>query len=240
MIKNLSTILLLAFLLFSCNSKHKESELTNWKTENYIDSVQILLTNEYKFNEAYSSGASSFLVKAKNDTFLCTAKHLIGDAMGIDPEIKTDAFNSSLIYWKAFPRGDKLSKDTIIGSKLVNEKISDVDIILQECKLEQSNNILALTPRFTRAKRGERFEIIGCEYIDFDCHQRSYSATMDSYESGLLILKSATNFSANGFSGAPVIDSKGLVIGVLSGGGEFEGNLYVSIEPLSKVKKYLQ
>ncbi|MFK7749602.1 MAG: hypothetical protein AB8B65_14495 [Kordia sp.] len=240
MIKKLSTILVFTLLLLSCNSKQENSNLINWKTKNYIDSVQVLLTNEYKFNEAYGSGASSFLIKTKSNTLLCTAKHLLGNAMGIDPEVKTDKFNSSLISWKAFPRNDKLSKDTIIGSKLVNEKISDVDIILQECKLGQSNNIIALTPRFTKAKKGEQFEIIGCEYSEFDCHQRSYFATMDSYESGLLILKSVRNFNATGFSGAPVIDSKGLVIGVLSGGGEFEGNFYLSIEPLVKVKKYLQ
>jgi hypothetical protein len=240
MIKNISATLILTLLLLSCNSKNKTDKTTNWKTDNYIDSVQILLTNQYNLNESSSFGASSFLVKAKNDTLLCTAKHLLGDAMGIIPEVKTDKFNSVLVSWKAFPRGDKLSKDTITGTKLVNEKIADVDIILQECKLGESNNIIALTPRFTRAKKGERFEIIGCEYTDFDCHQRSYYATMDSYESGLIALKSETKFEATGFSGAPVIDSKGLVIGVLSAGGEFEGDLYLFIEPLTKVKTYLQ
>ncbi|MEM6687062.1 MAG: trypsin-like peptidase domain-containing protein [Bacteroidota bacterium] len=198
------------------------------------------MRNDYKFAEASGSGASAFLVKSKKDTLLCTAKHLLGEAMGIEPEIKTTEFNSALHYWKAFPNTDKLSTDTIVGTKLITEKINDIDIILQECKLGKNNTILPLTPRFKDAKYGERFEIIGCEYIDFDCHQRIYYATAETYEGGQLFLRSKTDFNPVGFSGAPVIDAKGFVIGILSGGAEFQGNLYLAIEPLSKVKTYLQ
>ena len=45
---------------------------------------------------------------------------------------------------------------------------------------------------------------------------------------------------AIGMSGSPVIDASGYVVGVLVGGGVFEDKMYLSVEPLSKVKKYLE
>ncbi|WP_445710929.1 hypothetical protein [Flavobacterium sp.] len=240
MIKKSISIFLLLLLNISCTSKETVAQRETWKTKNYINTVQILLTNSYEFKQASGSGASSFLIKAKGDTLLCTAKHLLGEAMGIDPEIKTNAFNTSLKYWKAFPRDPKLSTDPITGKQLVTEEINEIDIILQKCKMGTKNNIIALSPRFTKATTGETFEIIGCEYSDFKCHQRVFSATYDSYENGQLYVKSKSNFDATGFSGAPVIDKNGLVIGILTGGGEFEDDLYLVIEPLTKIESYLK
>ena len=222
------------------SSKAADSKKESWKLDNYIDSVQILLMNEYQLNESTGYGASSFLIKGKGDTLLCTAKHLLGEAMGIRPEIKTKNFNSALVYWKAFPRSGKISNDTVFSTKLITEKHNNVDIILQDCKLGEENNIIALNPRFSKAKKRERFEIIGCEYSDSECHQRRYFAVMDSYEDGKILLKSETKFAPSGFSGAPVIDANGLVIGLLSGGGEFEGSLYLAIEPFSRIETYLK
>lgn len=247
---NKSIIVLLFILLtVSCSSKkhenknslgNQEIESEPWKLENYIDSVQILLTNDYKLDNSYGSGASSFLIKTNGDTLLCTAKHLLGEAMGINPEIKTNQFNSSLEYWKAYPRNGKIANDTITVSKLITEKQNDVDIVLFDCQLQKDNHITVLTPRFSKPLKEEKFEIIGCEYSDSECHQRRYYATMDSYEDGKILLKSEVKFTPSGFSGAPVIDSKGLVIGLLSGGGEFEGELYLAIEPISKIETYLK
>ena len=85
---------------------------SNKKISLNIDSCQILLTNEYEVNGSQSYGASSFLIKSKEDTLLCTAKHLLGEAMGISPEIKTDSFNSYDFKWLAYARNDTLSSDT--------------------------------------------------------------------------------------------------------------------------------
>lgn len=241
--------LLVSLLLVSCSSprqenkneqQSQENKNESWKFENYIDSVQILLTNEYRLDKSVSYGASSFLIKAKGDTLLCTVKHLLGEAMGISPEIKTNKFNSKFGYWKAYPRIGKITNDTISVSKLITENQNDIDIILLDCELGKDNAISTLTPRFSKATKDEKFEIIGCEYSDTECYQRIYFATMDSYEGGQILLKSEVKFAPSGFSGAPIIDSKGLVIGILSGAKEFEGELYLAIEPLSKIENYLK
>ena len=247
--KRIVLALLTGTLIIGCisqNQRNENEELTQedkkeyWKVNNYIDSVQILLTNEYQLDQSLGNGASSFLIKAKRDTLLCTAKHLLGEAMGINPEIKTDKFNSSLKYWKAYPRNGKISKDTISVTKLITEKQNDIDIILLDGQFGKENNIVALTPRFSKIREEEKLEIIGCEYTDWDCHQRKYVATMYSDLDGQILLKSEDKFSPSGFSGAPVIDSNGLVAGLLSGGGEYEGDLYLTIEPISKIATYLK
>ncbi len=231
---------ILLLLLLSCKSTPEEATKESWKTSNYINSVQILLTNEYQLGESTTSGASSFLILTKEDTLLCTAKHLLGEDMGISPEVKTDEFNSKLVYWDAFPRTEELASDIITVTKMVTEEINKRDIILLDCELAKPNSIQPLTPRFTKAKRGERFEVIGCEYADESCFQNSYFGTMDGYESGQIVLKSEVKFDASGFSGAPVIDENGYVIGVLSGGGLFRGNQYLGVEPVKSIEGYFQ
>lgn len=240
MIKNLLLTFTLSLYFINTHSQTITNKKQAWKTNDYINSSQILLTNEYKFGNSVFNGASSFLIETAKDTLLCTAKHLLGDAMGVIPEIKTSQFNKKLQYWKVYPRNNKLSKDTIWCTQLINEELNDIDIILLNCKLNQFNNIIPLKPRLTPLKSGEKLEIIGCEYEDFNCHQKKYNAILkDHYEEKILI-ESKTKFSMSGFSGAPVIDSNGYIVGVLSGGGEIGGQLYLTVTPITKLKNYLK
>lgn len=217
-------------------SLRQYSTKEDWKTEDYINSTQILLSNDYQLNTSSSRGASAFLIEAKGDTVLCTAKHLLGEDMGIEPEISTKDFNAALKYWKTFPRKNDLSNDTIYVTKLINEEINPIDIILQECTLGEKNNIQVLKPRLSKVRRGEKLEIIGCEYADRNCFQRKYDAIVDGYdEDGDLWIESSEKINLRGFSGAPVIDSNGFVIGVIYGGDES-----VIVTPITKVANHLR
>jgi len=228
--------------LFAC-AEHEETAVFTrevWKVDNYLDSTQILLTNEYAFQgSSFGSGANSFLIDAGEDTLLCTAKHLLGQAMGIFPEIKTSDFNSKLNYWKAFPRTDQISSDTIEGKTVANKAQSSADILLQKCSSVKSN-IQVLKPRFTTIKPNEKLEIIACELNDSTCHQKSYEVVLDEYNKGSIIVTTKEKFSPRGMSGAPVIDKNGYVVGVLVGGSPFKGQLYLSVELLTKVRTYLK
>ena len=230
-------------LLLGCNIQPQDpgnlKTKQHWKTGSYTDSVQILLTNEYAFEDTYGYGASSFLIVGKKDALLCTAKHLLGEAMGISPKVKTKDYTSTFKFWKSFARNNRLIQDTVRASGIVNESFSTVDILLQRCKTIPTN-IQPLRPRFSRIRPGEELEIIGCEYRDSSCNQKRYEAVMDEYNKNTLIVRARESFKPRGFSGAPVIDKNGYAVGVVIGGGIFEGKLYLSVEPLLRVKKYLK
>lgn len=238
-------ISLLFLALLSCNSQpenHKYSKNLDWHTKDFLQNRQILLTNDYQLDNSASFGASSFLLKTnKGSTVLCTAKHLLGDAMGISPEVNTAQFNSALKFWNAFPRQYTLTDDTINGLSLINKEINSTDIILLNSKEQTTSTIQPLIPRLTEVRIGEQLELIGCEYADMECYQNSYKATMITFnEEGMYIIKPKKGLDFSGFSGAPVIDKNGYAIGVLSGGLTFEGELYLTIEPLTKVEQWLK
>lgn len=238
-------ISLLFLALLSCNSQQQNNQYSknlDWHTKDFLLNSQILLTNDYQLDNSASFGASAFLLKAKNEqTVLCTAKHLLGNDMGISPEIKTTQFNSALKFWNAFPRQYTLTDDTINALSIINEDLNSTDIILMNATGHKTSTIQPLIPRLSKVNVGEKLELIGCEYADMECYQNSYEATMfTSNDEGMYIIKPKKSINFSGFSGAPVIDKNGYAIGVLSGSLTFAGELYLTIEPLTKVESWLK
>ena len=184
----------------------------------FIDSTQILLTNQYSFRDLEKDGASSFLIASTKDTFLCTAKHLLSDAMGFIPEILTTEFDTDLNYWKVFPRTDKLSADTVKVQHIINSTYSPKDIILLACSIPQNSKLQVLQPRLSRVEVGETLYLIGYEYSDTECHQRLYSTKLAAYYEGMLSFSIDSTVNLSDFSGSPILDEKGYIVGVLSSG----------------------
>lgn len=211
-----------------------------WKKGDYLNSRQIVFTNAYGFKDGRSTtGASSFFVQGKKGPVLCTAKHLLGAAMGITPTVETSDFNAKMDFWKVYARNDALFADTLSVSGIVSSNPDFSDIIVLNCSFEKNEKLLALKPRFSRVNVGEELEIIGCEYGDPSGMQKSFKVFHEEYDGGKLIVKSKTKFVATEMSGSPVVDASGYVVGVLVGGSAFQGNMYLSVDPLTRVKKYL-
>lgn len=230
---------MISFLFASCDKVAERNAKASWMKEGFIDSVQILLTNSYQVNDSYGRGASSFLILGEADTLLCTAKHLLGSDMGIRPEVKPSAFDEALKYWYVFPRNDKITDDSLTIRSIVTQEQNEKDIILLKGDFSKKHHIQPLRPRFTKLVIGEELYLIGCEYRDTDCHQRKYSVIMDSYEGREIVVQPDDELNFSGFSGAPVIDKKGFVVGILSAGGEYEGDTYLFLEPIKSVQEYL-
>ena len=228
-------------LITNCTTNNSNYPKEEWIKKDTSNFPQILLTNDYFFQgDRSSSGASAFLLEFNNDTFACTAKHLLSDAMGIEPTIPTDSVNKLLISWEMYPRKNRISNDTIKVTSILTEEKNEDDIILLNIN-KLKHNIQPLKPYFGILKKGQKLKIIGCEYQDRDCHQQFYDATFYNKESNnLLLIIPEKKFAASGFSGAPVIDENGYVVGILTSSATIIGKeilILQSIESLKKLRK---
>lgn len=112
---------------------------------------QILLTNEATFTGNRTlEGASAFLISYKNGVYAVTAKHLLGEAGGVEPEVKTAALARSLIKWQMSPRVvfDAANETVEVNAAGLNYAKSANDILLLNVKTNVSG-VQALTPNFS-------------------------------------------------------------------------------------------
>jgi hypothetical protein len=208
-----------------------------------INDNQVLLTNSADFKGHTSLyGASAFLVEHKNKTYAVTAKHLIGEQGEVRPEIQPAELGSSILNWKMFPRVPlNEPRDTvIIGKEQMNYDELSTDILMLPVENNQFD-ILRLKANFNLPERGDDLFIIGCPYSEGDCKQNIYDVVFESYNPGTaaLIVTSSKKIEINGFSGAPLLDIQGNVVGVIVGMLEEKGRFFIyatSIKEIEKIK----
>ena len=240
----LFSLISLIFTTFSFCQNKQNKENTETVIKNIVAKNQITLTNLalFKGHTDEMSGASSFLINYRNKIFAVTAKHVLGEATGVEPEIKAKELNKFLYSWKMFPRVPINPKfDTIkIGAGKLNYDDLDKDILL----LEVTNtkfNILALKPNFHLPTKGDKLYIIGCPYSQQKCKQNIYEIFYDSFDKEMSMLNFIIKckFELSGFSGAPIVDKEGNVVCVLTSGWKegkikFVGGTF--IKEIEKVK----
>jgi hypothetical protein len=211
--------------------------------QHLVSGRQVLLTNYayFKGHKEVMYGASAFLVNYRNKVYAVTAKHMLGPDMGIKPEIKPRDLNRYLIEWVMFPRIPVHPKtDTIkVRSGGLNYDSLDKDILLLE--VTGPKGIYPLTPAFTIPTRGDRLYIIGCPYSQRNCKQNIYPVTFERYEAETSMLDCiiTMNFELAGFSGAPIVNANGKVVGVFTSGWEEGKTKFIGgtfIKELEKVK----
>jgi hypothetical protein len=243
--KNIFLCLIIFFTAnLSFSQKNMPEKLFDTVSNKLALKKQVLLTNNasFKKHKDEMSGASGFLINYQGQVYAVTAKHVLGEAMGIEPEIKLSEFNNYLISWKMFPRIPiNIKTDTVVIGKLKrNYDALDKDILLLE--VENSNyNVLPLTPSFNLPKKGEKLYIIGCPYSQEKCKQNLYEITYDSYdtETSMLNFLIKSKVELSGFSGAPIVDSSGNVVSILTSGWDEGKNKFIGgtfIKEIEKVK----
>jgi len=242
----LYSIILSSLLIGSCKfpteSKRKRAQ-NDSIVKSLVANNQILLTNSAEFKEHTALyGASSFLVKYKNTNYALTAKHLIGENGGVEPELNPKEVNDFMISWDMFPRVpvNELTDTISISNEEVNRDNFDKDILILPLKKRESN-ILILEPCFDLPKQGDKLYVIGCPYSEPDCKQNIYEVKYDSYDNKLsgLICIMKNKLEIAGFSGAPLVNSDGNVVGVVTSGGEQDGIFFIiatSVKEIEKIK----
>ena len=168
-----------------------------------------------------------FLLKVNQDTFAITAKHII--CIAKTDIMKTTNFENGLKQWTMYPKDKK--EQTVIMDRLLNEDKTDSvsfefinrhDTTYNDYlifKIKQNNSRLKpLEMRKTKLKNGEILYAIGWTYNDTEGSQRIYKYSY--YQSkGTRFTMRLINAPENGggLSGSPVVDSDGLLVGIMSG-----------------------
>jgi len=212
----------------------------NWMAEPFAQSPQVLLANGATFADGqHLDGASAFLVQVGQRQYALTANHLLGPDGGVEPTKKRSQVNGELVSWKLFAR--QRATDTVQLDKLLNAVDSDSSDALVFSIRGGKSGYHALTPRYDAPAKGEEVYLIGCPYAEADCTQNRYLVRVEDTSETEYLLAQDESPELSGFSGCPVVDKQGRVIGLLSFTlAEPSGKKHTLITPISVVKRYLQ
>jgi hypothetical protein len=219
-----------------------------WITKPTSEWPQFVLTNQAEFTgHTPLHGASSFLVQGRGEQIhAATAKHLIGSAGGVEPPIPVDQLAVKLQHWRMFPRTNTGDFLEIAGPVAGTPATDEVDWLLLAVKRDsRSLPATPLKPRQDGVRVGERVYLVGCPYRERDCSQNVYSGVVTKREYNDYFRYSVSPpVDLRGFSGAPILDEKGYVVGVfmlwfeaersgedyVEGGGEDIATIYDVIQ----------
>ena len=233
-IKTLTALILgvLCFTFWSCKSQSPNEE--KWWLKPQQEWPQILLIHHLEFDGRNTvEGASAFLLIRNRDTVLCTVRHILEKPMGIKPPVPQDSVNVLMKNWTLAPRAST-GFDSLRVAQLINSTPSEDDFLLLKLQ-NRTNKIAALYPASKAVVKDEKVYIIGCERESTDCSQDVWTASVAVSDSEQLIIKPENKFAAAGFSGAPVINKDGKLVGMIYGVYDGEEGFFLYLIPASKL-----
>jgi hypothetical protein len=210
----------LAALLVSITVHCAEPTRETFISKPKADWPQIVLTNSASFHgHTPLYGASAFLLKTPNGEVLAvTARHLLGENGGVEPEIAAARLEKVLKEWLLFPRTEQDRTIHVIGLAPISTKSPDTDWLV--LRVDQKTLPAKITPlrlRTTPVEVGETVFLIGVSYDQPEVSQKVYSGKITQRTEGDRFRFNIQPYvDIRGFSGAPVIDKDGFVVGVTS------------------------
>ncbi len=245
------TLITICLLFSACDyGQRNQKKITDTKksTENTaapdvsnILKKQILLTNNAKFTDGrIMEDASGFLIKYNGANFAVTVRHLLGEAGGVEPEVKINDLSKSLTSWEMMPRvvGNADAETIEVSATGLDFSQSPADIVLLKVT-SKDFTIETLTPNFDIPQVGENLFLIGCPYSETQCKQNSYPVKFVEFDEQekALVCEMDAKVELSGFSGAPLINGKGEVLGALISGGAVGGKNYVMATHIKEIQK---
>lgn len=198
----------------------KKQKPLAWAKKPVKDWPQLVLTNAASF-KGHSSleGASAFLLRTStNDVLLVTARHLIGADGGVEPPIALDDFDKALAKWDAFPRTKPDKRVAASGLALSPMAGARHDWLLLYVKNPKGDlPVMPLRARTKRAEIGDAAYLIGVPYSDQKSSQNVYKGKVTGRPGrNYFQFEFEPPVKLAGFSGAPVVDADGYLLGMMT------------------------
>ena len=158
-------------------------------------------------------------------------EHLLGENGGIKPAIPISRLDREMESWDMFPRTKPELKVHVLGSAMRARISPNNDWLVLKISVAPSE-IAPLRPRKEPVAVGETVFLIGVSYDDPEVSQRVYAAKVTGRLDGTDRFKYDISPPVNlrGFSGAPIVDSQGFLVGVMT----------VWFEPKKSGENYLE
>lgn len=229
--KNTIVVTIITMVVISCS------------TTKSLKNTPIALINNVSYQDSSfdnPNASNGFLVAHSGKTYAITAKHVL-------MIVKTNAmkfvdFEGGLKQWKMHPKDDSTKYITV--EKLLNTNKKDSltwsymdtnwdtyeDWLVFSVK-ENKTNHTPLSFRKKPLKKGELLYAVGWSYKDTVGSQRAYEYKFDTTEGNFHnLIQISGSKSLGGLSGAPVVDTKGRIVGLVSSGGEDENTKEVLLQ----------
>lgn len=192
-------------------------------------------------NKPYQAGTGFVTTYANGKgQMLVTALHLLGPAGGMNPQIPAAQLRQRVQR----VRGERFSDDAVIvdadlavtssGFPLNASGNARGDVTAFRVVKNLGATVMKLAARNPRA--GEWVWLVGDEYKNNPQSLRPYPAQVTGVDENGLELRLANSFDLTGFSGAPVVNSKSEVVGILISGDD-KGN--ATAHDIESMKRYL-
>ncbi|MEX2138650.1 MAG: serine protease [Pirellulales bacterium] len=190
----------------------------SWIPKPKTEWPQIVLTNQAEFHgHSALQGASGFLIRTDDDRVLAaTAAHLLGSAGGVEPPIPIDQLTQKIQSWRMFPRTMPAAFVEVNSVGVQGLGRENLDWLILSIKAAEQLPSHPLRLREEPVRIGETVYLIGCPYSQEDCTQNVYrGVVMERAFGDLFRYDLDPPVDIRGFSGAPIIDEKGYVVGVM-------------------------
>lgn len=176
---------------------------------------------------------------------LLSAMHLFGEAGGLEQDLPgatlPETIASVTLYDMDYGQPlDKAGQELIRDGKATDFSTGDCSPDVVAFALDPKTQLGILPLAKTNPTVGTRVWAVGREYKDKGAEAKLYGGTVTSVKETAISVEEDAAYEGQGFSGGPVVNTRGEVIGTTIGSGKSFGRAITYLNPVTSIRRHLQ